>query len=416
MKVVVFIALVAMLAGLAACNSDGDSPHSQGVTDDTIYVGNTAAVSGAAAGVGIPFIEGMQAYFYRVNNAGGVHGRNIEFVHHDDGFEAVTGMAYTEALIHDDEVFAIVGHFGTPTVGATLDMLKDVGIPTVYFATGIGVLYNTEAHTVAQGQNLFPVQPLFAMEGRVLVARLVEEHDARRIGVIFTNDEAGLDMMSGINTQANIIPGVTIYSEQIAPLQADVSSAVLRMIAEDVDAVIVAAIQFTLPIVVNSMVAQGLDVPVITSYVSADATTLAGFMADYVGAGASFPIYTTGWLSLFTADGGFEDEFVDFMNGMVEFGQEDLAGNAFAIAGWVASSVFVQGLRAMDGDSITWDAYIEALENIIVDLPMGGVMNFAGGQRTGTGAMLLNVANMEEGVWEVVRPIETLDDIMGRIN
>ena len=111
---------------------EGDEPvaappsataHSQGVTDTTIRVGNTAPVSGALAGVGGPFVAGMEAYFAIVNEAGGVNGRIIEFVHHDDGFDAPTGMAMTEQLIHDDRVFALVGHFGTPTISATLPMI-----------------------------------------------------------------------------------------------------------------------------------------------------------------------------------------------------------------------------------------------------------------------------------------------------
>lgn len=415
LKVVLLIAIMAMLAGLVACSGDDESPHSQGVTDSAVYVGNTAAVSGIFAGVGQPFNDGILAYFYRVNNAGGVHGRRIEFVHHDDGFDAATGLAFTEALIHDDEVFAIVGHFGTGTVGATLDMIKDVGIPAVYFASGIGALYSESAHTTAEGQGLFPVQPIFTMEGRVLVARLVEEYDARRIGVIFSSDEAGFDMLDGITSQAARLQGVTIYSEQIAPLQADVSSAVLRMIAEDVDAVIIATIQGTLPIVVNSIIAQGLDVPVITSYVSADATTLAGFAADYSGAGATFPIYATAWLDIFTADGGFVPDFYDFAAGVTEFGEPGLVDNAFAMAGWIAGSVFVQGLQAIQGDYITWDAYIEAMERITVNLPMGGTLDFANGMRTGTGAMALVRADMETGLWVTERPIETLESIERRI-
>ena len=446
-KVVLFAALVALVMGLTACgNGNGDDvqpdptpvveetpaddapdtgpveeetpapgEHSQGVTDTTIYVGNTAAVSGPFAPVGVPFNDGMLAYFHRVNNAGGVNGRRIEFVHHDDNFDAITGLAFTEALIHDDNVFAIVGHFGTPTVGATLDMLKDIGMPVVYFASGISALYNEEAFTPAQGQNLFPVQPIFTMEGRVLIARAVEEYGASRIGVIYTGDEAGFDFIDGINIQVGHLDGIELITEQIAPLQPDVSSQVLRMIAEDVDLLIVGTLQGTLPMVINTVVAQGLDVPVITSYISADATTLAGFAADYIGAGATFPIYATAWLDIFTADGGFTAEFYDFATGVAEFGQPDLSANAFAMAGWIAGSVFVQGLNAIEGNDITWDAYIAAMERVLIDLPMGGVMDFSGGQRTGTQAMALVRADMEAGEWETIRAIETLDAIMARI-
>jgi ABC-type branched-subunit amino acid transport system substrate-binding protein len=377
-------------------------------------VGNAAATSGPFAAVGVPFNEGMLAYFHMVNEAGGVHGRRIEFVHHDDGFDPVTGLAFTEQLIHDDRVFAIVGHFGTPTIGATLDLLKETGIPAVYFAAGIGALFKANAHTVAEGRNPFPVQPSVITEGLVLVGRAVEEYNAQRIGVIFSSDDAGHDLLSGINLQASRLPGVTVISEAVAPAQADVSSAVLRMLTEDVDVVIVATLQATLPIVVNAIVAAGLDVPVFTSYISADAVTLSGFVADYVGAGATFPIYATAWLDIGEPP-DFTPEYMEFAVGVAEYGQPDLAVSAFAMAGWIAGGTFVQGLRNMDGNDFSCEAFYDAMEAAPINLPMGGVMDFSNGQRTGTQAMALVRANMEEVAWETVRPIEPLSEVLRRV-
>src|SRR5699024_3960295 len=158
--------------------------------------GNVAATSGAFATVGVPFNAGIQAYFKQINDEGGIDGRKIEFVHYDDEFDPVKGKAFTEQLINDDEIFAIVGHFGTPTIGATLDLLKESGIPTVYFAAGISDLYNEDASSVGKGQGLFPVQPIYVTEGRLIVARAIEEHDAKKIGVIYTNDDAGKDLLA----------------------------------------------------------------------------------------------------------------------------------------------------------------------------------------------------------------------------
>ncbi len=70
--------------------------YSQGVTDTTILVGNTAAVSGALAVVGVPFNDAIMAYFKMVNDAGGIGGKQIEFVTYDDGFDGATGAALTE--------------------------------------------------------------------------------------------------------------------------------------------------------------------------------------------------------------------------------------------------------------------------------------------------------------------------------
>ena len=131
--------------------------------DTEIKVGNTAAVSGAYAPVGVPFIAGIESYFKMINDQGGIDGRKITFVHKDDEFDPVKGKSYLSEM-EDESVFAIVGHFGTPVVAATIDDLKSYGIPSVYFATGIGQLYAEHAETNADGYNLFPVQPIYTTE------------------------------------------------------------------------------------------------------------------------------------------------------------------------------------------------------------------------------------------------------------
>ena len=407
---------VAILAGFASCGAGGVRGGSQGVTESVIRVGNTAPTSGAFAMVGVPFNNGIRAYFQQVNQAGGVHGRMIEFINHDDGFDPVNGLAFTETLIHDDRVFAIVGHFGTPTVGATLGMLREVGIPTVYFATGIGSLFSDDAFDNARGRNLFPVQAIYVTEGRVLVARAIEEYNARNIGVIFTSDEAGHDFVRGINYQLNMMDGdFRLVTEQVSPGQPDVSSAVLRMMNENVDVVIAGALQQTFITIINSLVINGMNVPVFTTYINADPVVIMGFATDYLGIGASFPIYSTQWVDIGLAEDNFTQAYWDYVYGITAFGYPELAMNTFAMTGWIAGSTFVAGLRNTDPDNITWTSFIEAMENTLIDLPMAGVMDFSNGQRIGTTHLALARANVAQAVWEVVRPIEYLGAILERM-
>lgn len=153
-KMLAAVLAVGMILSLAACGNGGNSGGSnnasasgqtqgeaktevddtvQGVTDTEIKVGNTAAVSGAYAPVGVPFIAGIESYFKMINDQGGIDGRKITFVHKDDEFDPVKGKAYLQEMVEDEKVFAIVGHFGTPVVAATIDDLKSYGIPSVYF-------------------------------------------------------------------------------------------------------------------------------------------------------------------------------------------------------------------------------------------------------------------------------------------
>ena len=185
---------------VAACAPVLREEVAQGVTDTEILIANCAAISGPFAPVGVPFISGIRAYLDVVNAAGGIDGRQIRFLHEDDEFDPIKGKACLTKMVEDERVFAIVGHFGTPVVGATLEDLIEYGIPAVYFATGIGQLYSDNASE--RGRNIMPVQPIYRTEGQIMVARAVSLVNATRIGIIYTNDDAGKDMLWGAQKKA----------------------------------------------------------------------------------------------------------------------------------------------------------------------------------------------------------------------
>lgn len=411
MKKSISIILIIMMVLMTITGCTTKETLSQGVTDTTIKVGNTAATSGALAAVGVPFNAGIEAYFKTVNDAGGIDGRQIEFVHYDDEFDPIKAKAFTEQLINDDKVFAIVGHFGTPTIGATIDLLKESGIPTVYFAAGIAALYNEDATSVEKGKGLFPVQPIYVTEGRLIVARAVEEHSAKKIGVIYTNDDAGKDLLSGVENQVAKLGGeYSVVKEQVNPGAADVSSAVLKMKNEDVDVIVAASIQATLPTIVKGLISQGVDKPVFTTYSNADATTIGNFAADYASTSNKFPIYSNAWVDLSDAD-----EVNAFVEGMTNFGQPDYAGNAFAMAGWIAGHFMSEGLRRVEGETLNWENFMKTMEASEFKIPMGGTINYADGKRLGTQSMSLLRVSEDGTAWENAKPVEDLNVIIDRV-
>jgi ABC-type branched-subunit amino acid transport system substrate-binding protein len=116
-KLLATLSLTAVAAfALTACGTKA----SQGVYDDKIVVGNTAATTGAFAVVGVPFNDGLEAVFKTWNDVA-EHKQKLELKHYDDEFDGAKGLDYTKKLVEQDKVFALVGHFGTNTVAATVD-------------------------------------------------------------------------------------------------------------------------------------------------------------------------------------------------------------------------------------------------------------------------------------------------------
>jgi ABC-type branched-subunit amino acid transport system substrate-binding protein len=341
-----------------------------------------------------------------VNAGGGIDGREVIFLHYtDDEADPIKGKAALEGMVEDAKVFAIVGHFATPVVAATVEDLKNYGIPAVYFASGIGQLYATGAETNADGYNLFPVQPIYRTEGKIMTAYAAGMFGAGKVGVIYTNDDAGMDLYAGVLEQAALIDGLEVVAEQVAAMSPDVSAQITSIKNANVDFIIVAAIQHTMPTIVKELAAQSVNVDCVTSYVNVALAQSAAVIDDIQG---KFDVYGLGWVSM-------DDE--EAMAFFEEWIAPEYAANAFALAGWVAAHTFVEGLRRLEGKEVTWASYMTALEEAPIRTPFGGSVDFGNGNRWGVQEMNLSVIcpvspDFPLG-WEPVAPFSSIQTLLG---
>lgn len=419
MKKILSVLVVLMgLVFLSACVEGEEAIEVQGVTDTEIVVGNTAATSGGLAFVGLPFNAGIEAYFKHVNDNGGVNGRTIRFVHYDDGFVQATGIDYTKKLVEEDQVFALVGHFGTPTVSGTLDYINEVGVPMVYAATGINALY----FEASPRNPIMAVQPIYKTDGRIMAARALNEalfgaNDNEllpanaKIGVLHTNTDDGVSIKSGIEVEAELAGKTNdfIYKPFAADNIANLTAAITELKTAGVSAVIIASNQGPMKAALAQLQAENLHVPVFTSYVNADASSVDASTMY------SFDIYANAWLDITSTQG--QVDVAEFVSIMTAADQLAYAGNAFAIAGYIAAYIFVQGLERVGSNELTWKTYIEAMESAPISIPMGGTADFSDGKRWGVTSMALlkltsnTVNNANVYSWVKARDIQSIDQI-----
>ncbi|MDR1816355.1 MAG: ABC transporter substrate-binding protein [Clostridiales Family XIII bacterium] len=399
----------------AAAVAYGSEPgYVQGVQEHDIIVANSAATTGLYAPVGAPFNAGIRAYFDKVNAADGIDGKRIRFQHIDDEFDADKSAAALKEFVEDRQVFAIVGQFGTPVVTATAETLKQYGIPAVYFASGTGRLYTEEAKDNATGYNLFPVQPLYHTEGGLMAAYASARFGAKKIAILYTNDDFGMDLELGVVEEIERIEGLEYVEKQIATGTTDVAQAVLEIKDADPDVIILASMQLTLPAIVSGLVAQELHKPCLTSYVNASTATsktLEPLIRD------KFEIYASGWID-YTSEqtAPAYAEYLEWIAKETPTG-EDYSENTYAMAGWVAAHTFTEGLRRLEGREVTWESYMAALTEAPILGPFGSVVDFAGGRRVGTQAMSLSrIVPVSEAFpkgWELVEPLRSAESLLG---
>ncbi|MDA0190379.1 MAG: ABC transporter substrate-binding protein, partial [Proteobacteria bacterium] len=96
-----------------------------GVTDKALLIGQSAALTGPAQALGQEMRLGAQLYFDQVNASGGIHGRKLQLISLDDGYEPERAAANTRKLIDEDKVLALFAYVGTPTSAAALPLFSE---------------------------------------------------------------------------------------------------------------------------------------------------------------------------------------------------------------------------------------------------------------------------------------------------
>ncbi|NLC41550.1 MAG: ABC transporter substrate-binding protein, partial [Erysipelothrix sp.] len=307
-----------------------------------------------------------------------------------------------QSMVEDEKVFGFVGHFGTGSIVATYDYISEQGVPMVYYASGVNTLFNENA--TGKDRLSFPVQPILVTEGQVMVARAYANFDAEKIGMIYTNDDAGKDMLNGAQAKAKEL-GIEFVAEQVPAGATDVSAAVTNIMSAGVDVVLAGTIQPTLPTIISGLVAQNNESPVITSYNNTDNVIAAQIQPQVSG---KFDVYASGWIDLTQESAAAE--LADFLENI----DEEHAASAFATAGWIAGHFMTEGLKAVGDDPLTVENFVESLEATSIKIPFGGFVDFANGRRVGTDSMTLmklGVVNDAPG-WSLDQPLQNIEEIL----
>ena len=169
-------------------------PLEVGITDDTVLFGQSAAFSGRAQELGIGMELGIQAAFKEANDAGGVHGRQLQLVSRDDYYEPEAAIANTTRLIEDEGVFALIGAVGTPTSRSAVPVAESNGVPYIAPFTGAGLLRDDDLEYVIN------LRASYNQETKEMVTRLTEDLGIQRISIIYQDDSYGLAGYHGTMT------------------------------------------------------------------------------------------------------------------------------------------------------------------------------------------------------------------------
>ena len=134
------VRFAAMSAAIAILATIGTSAFAQkkydsGASDTEIKIGNIMPYSGPASAYGI-IGKTEQAYFNKINAAGGINGRKIKFISYDDAYSPPKTVEQARKLVESDEVLLIFNSLGTPPNSAIHKYMNMKKVPQLFVATG----------------------------------------------------------------------------------------------------------------------------------------------------------------------------------------------------------------------------------------------------------------------------------------
>jgi ABC-type branched-subunit amino acid transport system substrate-binding protein len=184
-----------------------------GVTATSIKLGISSPKTGSAGLVYGKVPGAMKAYFDYINANGGVNGRKITLISHDDKYLPRLAATQTTKLVLNDKVFAIVGALGTATHSNAYNAAKLAknNVPSLFVNTGFSGFANKAKYPTA-----FMVLPSYAMEAKIM-AKFIKDTPAlapQASFLIAQDDEFGIDGVGGFKSAGHTFAAApTLYPQ-----------------------------------------------------------------------------------------------------------------------------------------------------------------------------------------------------------
>jgi branched-chain amino acid transport system substrate-binding protein len=345
--------LAAALGAACALLAAAPASAEDGVSAERILLGQSAAFSGPAAQLGTQMRNGMTAYFDLVNARGGVHGRKIELVSLDDGYEPSRCAPNTRRLIEQDKVFALIGYVGTPTMAAAYPIHTKARVPLVGPFTGAEIL------RTPFNRYIFHVRASYYDETEKIVEQVVSI-GGKKIAVFYQDDSYGQAGLKGVEIAMQKRRLLITALGTVERNTVKVEAAVKIINAAKPDAVVMISAYTSIAEFVRQMRKAGSTATFYNvSFVGSKA--LADALGDEGVGVAISQVVPFPW-------GTAVPVINEYQQLSRKAGHTDY--NFSAVEGFLVAKVFVEGLQRA-GRNLTREGFIDAMERMR-DIDLGG--------------------------------------------
>lgn len=333
----------------ATGGNQGDSKeYTQGVSDDEILIGTLGPQSGPLAVYDL-VRKGMESYFKYVNENGGVHGRNLKLIAYDDQYQPSRTVQLAPRLIDEDKVFLLAGNICTPCTVAASKIYKEKGIPVVMPVSGANQFVEPPI------KNFFGSAFVnYRVEGRILLDYVVNKIGAKKIAVVYQNDDYGKEGLTAVreairNYDAEIVQEISYVAKDT-----DLSSQAQKIKQLNPDAILAFPAPAASANLKKELYNIGVtNIPFVVSAPGANDTNQFKLAGKEVWEGtissAAFPM----------ADLSDDPEMKLYLKRFSADYPKD-ALNGYAQMGWAIGQVTVEALKRT-GPELTWENFYKTM-------------------------------------------------------
>jgi branched-chain amino acid transport system substrate-binding protein len=226
------VARVAAIAALAAAAASAQAQPA-GVNAQRVLIGQSTPLTGVNAELGNDIRNGALAYFHKVNEAGGVHGRKVELASLDDDNKVPRAEENTKKLVEEQGVFALFGYASATLSRPALPFVEKHKVPFLAPFTGADPMrvfhkyvYNMRGsyaeelekivdHFAPLGVKRFSIvhyDDVVGKENFTAVERALKKRGLQAVSVAAFKDRAKPDIENGVKQIAAGQPDVVILT------------------------------------------------------------------------------------------------------------------------------------------------------------------------------------------------------------
>ena len=251
----------ALCAGaLAGCgvNSNSANAATSGA-EDTVTLAVVSPVTGDSAEYGIHFNVGAQMAADKINEAGGINGKQVVLKSFDSKNDAKEAAEVARLICQDKTILATIGDFSSTCCMATAPIYEEN--KTVQISPSAGLIDFPRV-----GPYNFSTTGVQENDGGFLMNRVINEKmGAKSVAIVYTNNDYGLNMLSYMTQEAEADGVVITDTEAIASGEKDFTAIVSKMRQTEPEAVAIMGSYNEVANCVKQIRQVGWDVPVAIS-------------------------------------------------------------------------------------------------------------------------------------------------------